>query len=144
MAIFITNETGRCGTPSSYALAFSIYLFLFIGICPPLLMISFGILAWRNLKLIRGRIAPLNDAHRLRFHRSDRDLMRMLTGEICVYIITTSFYPVNVLYGVITTPIAASKSDMRLAIEALVGYIISPILNYIYCVAQFYSEIVIC
>lgn len=142
MAVYVNNNTGRCGAPSNYALGFSIYLFVFIGICPPLLMISFGILAWRNLKLIRRQIAPLHQTHRLRFHRSDRDLMRMLVGEVFVYIITTSLYPVNVLYGVITTPIAAEKSSMRLAVESLVGYIISPILNYIYCVAQFYSKIV--
>lgn len=143
MAVFVNNESGRCRAPNSYALAFSIYLFIFIGILPPLLMIYFGILAWRNLQFIRKRIAPLNDVHRVRFHRSDRDLMLMLTGEVLVYIITTSLYPVNVLYGVITAPIAKEKSDMRLAVESLVAYIISPVLNYIYCVAHFYGKIVV-
>lgn len=139
MAIFVTITSGRCGAPSYYALAFSIYLFVFIGILPPFLMILFGILAWRNLKRVRSRVAPLNNEARHRFHKADRDLMRMLAGEVLVYLITTFFYPVNVLYGVITAPFAAEKSEMRVAVESLIGYIISPILNYVYCVAQFYS-----
>ena len=141
MAVFVNNDSGRCRPSSSYALAFSIYLFIFIGILPPLLMITFGILAWQNLQFIRKRIAPLTNAHRVRFHRSDRDLMLMLTGEVLVYIITTSLYPVNVLYGVITAPITAEKSDMRLAVESLVAFIISPVLNYVYCVSHFYGKI---
>lgn len=142
MAIFVNNDAGRCRASGSYALAFSIYLFIFIGILPPVLMIAFGILAWRNLQSIRKRIAPLTNVHRIRFHRSDRDLMRMLTGEVLVYIIATSLYPVNVLYGAITASIAAEKSDMRLAVESLIAFIISPVLNYIYCVAHFYGKMI--
>jgi hypothetical protein len=143
MAIYVNNYSGHCGAPSYYALAFAIYLFIFVSILPPLLMIIFGILAWCNLKLIQMRIAPMNKNAQIRFHKADRDLMKMLFGEVLIYIITTALYPVNVLYSVITTPIAEDKSEMRLAVESLIGYIISPVLNYIYCVAQFYSRIVI-
>ena len=140
MAIFINNYSGRCGPPKYYALAFSIYLFIFIGIIPPFLMMFFGILAWKNLKLIRSRVTPMNFSRPSRFQQGDRDLMRMLTGEVCVYIISTCLYPIDILYGFITASITQDKSEMRLAIESLVGFIISPILNYIYCVAQFYSR----
>jgi hypothetical protein len=139
MAIFINNYSGHCGAPSYYAFAFSIYLFIFIGLIPPTLMISFGLLARRNLKLVRLRVTPTNRTAQVRFNKANRDLMKMLTGEVIVYIVTTIFYPVNVLYGVITMPIAQQKSEMRLAVESLVGYIISPFLNCIYCVAQFYG-----
>ncbi|CAF4530532.1 unnamed protein product [Rotaria sp. Silwood2] len=139
MAIFINNYSGHCGAPSYYAFAFAIYLFVFIGFLPPFLMIFFGVLAWHNLKRIRSQVAPRHNPIGIRLHKVDRDLMRMLTGEVLVYIITTVLYPVNVLYGCITTPITEQKSEMRLAIETLAGYIISPILNYIYCVAQFYG-----
>ncbi|CAF3667828.1 unnamed protein product [Rotaria sp. Silwood1] len=139
MAIFINNYSGHCGAPSNYALAFAIYLFIFIGFLPPFLMIFFGILALHNLKRIRSQVRPRQNPVAIRLHKADRDLMRMLAGEVLVYLVTTVLYPVNVLYGFITTPIAYQKSEMRLAIEALVGYIISPILNYIYCVAQFYG-----
>lgn len=140
MAVFVTITAGRCGAPSNYALPYSIYLFIFIGILPPTLMITFGILAWRNLKQVRSRVAPTSTSIRFRLHRADRDLMKMLTGEVIVYIITTFLYPINVLYGFITAPIAQDKSPMRLAVESLIGYIVSPILNYIYCAAPFYSR----
>ncbi len=143
MAIFVNNYSGHCGAPSYYAFAFSIYLFIFIGILPPILMISFGLLARRNLKLIRLRVTPQNISAQVRFNKANRDLMKMLTGEVLVYLITTVLYPVNVLYGVVTIPIAQQKSEMRLAIESLVGYIVSPLLNYVYCVAQFYSMILV-
>ncbi|CAF4346446.1 unnamed protein product [Rotaria socialis] len=37
-----------------------------------------------------------------------------------------------------TAPVAQRKSQMQLTVEALAGYIVCPILSYIYCVAQFY------
>ncbi|CAF4598597.1 unnamed protein product [Rotaria sp. Silwood2] len=141
MAIFINNYSGRCGAPSYYAFAFSIYLFIFIGILPPAFMISFDALTWHNLKQIRSRVAPRSDHTRLRLARVDRDLIKMLAGEVLVYLVTTVVYPVNTLYGVITTPIAQQRSEMRLAIEDLVEYIVSPIPNYIYCIAPFYGRI---
>lgn len=140
MAVFVTITLGRCGAPPHYAFAFSMYLFVFIGILPPLTMISFGVLAWRNLKLVKSRVTPATGGKQIRLQKANRDLMKMLTGEVIVYLITTVLYPGNVLYGVITAPIASSKSEMRLAIESLIGYIISPLLNYVYCVAQFYGE----
>ena len=139
MAVFINNSSGRCGAPPHYAFAFSIYLFVFIGILPPAMMISFGVLAWRNLKLVKSRVIPTTGVKKFRLQKANRDLMRMLTGEVIVYLITTMLYPVNVLYGVITAPIAQYKDERRLAIESLIGYIISPLLNYVYCVAQFYG-----
>ncbi|CAF3506751.1 unnamed protein product [Rotaria sp. Silwood1] len=142
MAIFINNYSGRCGAPSYYAFAFAVYLFIFIGFLPPFLMIFFGVLAWNNLRQIRSRVTPRQNLAQVRFHKADRDLMRMLAGEVLVYVVTTILYPANVLYGFITTPIAQQKSEMRLAIEGLVGYIISPLLNYIYCVAPFYVFII--
>ena len=141
MAVNVTNSTGRCGAPSHYAFSFGMYLLFFIGILPPVLMIFFGVYAWYNLKNVRRRVYPVVRPGQFRFPKSDRDLMRMLTGEVCVYLVTTVLYPANVLYGVITAPITAEKSSLRLAIESLVGFVISPLLNFIYCVAPFYSKI---
>ena len=138
MAIFINNESGRCGPPASYAFAFGIYLVIFIGVLPPVMMVFFGILARHNLILIRTRVAGSIHSTRARFHKADRDLMKMLTGEVLVYIITTLLYPVNVLYGVVATSIV-EKTAMRVAVESLISYIISPVLNFIYCVASFYG-----
>lgn len=140
MAIFVNNNTGRCGTPSFYAFAFGMYLLFFIGILPPTLMLTFGTLAWYNLQLMRRRVQPIDQRSQNRSSKLDRDLMRMLTGEVLVYLITTLLYPANVLYGVVTTSMGVQKTPLRSAIDSLIGFIISPLLNYVYCVAPFYSQ----
>ena len=140
LAIFINNESGRCGPPVSYAFVFGIYLVIFIGILPPVMMIFFGVLARHNLLLIRTRVATSIQPTRARLHKADRDLMKMLTGEVVVYIITTLLYPANILYGVVTTSML-EKNAMRVAVESLISFIISPVLNFIFCVASFYGMI---
>jgi len=152
LAIFYNNDTGRCiALPGTYAFFNAIYSLIVIGILPLVLMILFSLLAWRNLQLIRSRVTP-NDAlatatdnrrRSIQIHKRDRDLMKMLSGEVFVFCVTTIPYPINLIYSVSTGSIEASKSAMRLAIESLVGYVVSPFLNFMYCCAQFYGRIII-
>jgi hypothetical protein len=142
LAIFFNNSTGRCiAMPQSYAFFYAIYSLIVIGILPLVLMIVFSLLAWHNLQMIRSRVAPTCQATRnLNIHKRDRDLMKMLSGEVFVYCLTTIPYPINLIYSVSTSSIAAYKSSIRLAIESLIGYIVSPLLNFMYCCAQFYGK----
>ncbi len=147
LSIFFSNDTGRCiALPGTYALFYAIYLLIFIGILPLFLMILFSLLAWHNLQLIRSRVRPTdaatigNRTRNIQIHKRDRDLMKMLSGEVFVYCLTTIPYPINLIYSVSTNSIAAYKSPMRLAIESLIGYIISPFLNFMYCCTQFYGK----
>jgi len=142
MAIFFNNSTGRCiALPGAYALFYAIYSLIVIGILPLVLMIVFSLLARRNLRMIRSRVVPIGQTRRnLNIHKRDRDLMKMLSGEVLVYCVTTIPYPINLIYSVSTSSIAAYKSSTRLAIESLIGYIVSPLLNFMYCCAQFYGK----
>jgi len=142
LAIFFNNSTGRCiAMPESYAFFYAIYSLIVIGILPLVLMIVFSLLAWHNLRMIRSRVAPTGQAvGNLNIQKRDRDLMKMLSGEVFVYCVTTIPYPINLIYSVSTSSIAAYKSPTRLAIESLVGYIVSPLLNFMYCCAQFYGK----
>ncbi|CAF1025733.1 unnamed protein product [Rotaria sordida] len=138
MAIFFNNSSGRCiATPGTYAFFYAIYSLFIIGILPLLLMIVFSVRAWHNLRLARTRVAPIGTRH-MRIHKRDRDLMSMLTGEVVVYCLTTLPYPINLIYSVSTDSFAVYKSSTRKAVESLIGYIISPLLNFMYCCAQFY------
>ena len=117
MAIFFSNGSGRCiALPGVYALFYAIYSLVVIGILPLVLMILFSILALRNLQSIRARVAPTNEGvhgrRSVQIHKRDRDLMKMLSGEVFIYCITTIPYPVNLIYSVSTSSIAASKSPM--------------------------------
>ncbi len=140
--VYFNNSTGRCMLSPSYSLVYSIFAFLAIGIIPLILMIIFSSLARRNVHLIRSRVMPTdNPSQNLRIHKRDHDLMKMLAGEVLIYCITTLPYPINVMYGYLTLPIAANKSQMRLAVESLISFIIQPLLSYTYCCTQFYGKI---
>jgi hypothetical protein len=145
LAIFFSNSTGQCiPLPGTYALFYAIYSLIVIGILPLFLMILFGLLAWHNLQLIRSRVTPsgarIHTIQHIQILKRDRDLMRMLSGEVFVYCLTTIPYPIYLIYSVSTNSIAAYKSPLRLAIESLVGYIMSPLLNFMYCCVQFYGK----
>jgi hypothetical protein len=140
--VYFDNGTGLCELSPLYSLPYTIFASIAIGILPFVLMIIFSLLARHNLHLIRSRIVPTNNpTQHFRIHKRDHDLMKMLVGEVIVYCITTIPYPANIMYQYLTTPIAADKSPMRLAVEALVTFIIHPILTFTYCCTQFYGKI---
>ena len=141
VGIFFTNSSGRCGPAPAYALPYAIYSLIIIGIFPTVLMIIFSTLAWRNLKIIRSRVVPTtNAARRVKIHKRDRHLMKMLLCEVIVYVVTSIPFPLNILYGTLTSSIAAQKSPMRLAVESLIGYIINNVTGLSQCGIRFYGE----
>jgi hypothetical protein len=130
--IYFDNTTGRCILKPSYALFYTIFASIAIGILPLLLVILFSALARLNLRLIRLRVASSdNPIQHLRIHKRDHDLMKMLAGEVLIYCITTMPYPVNVMYGFLTTPMTADKSQMRITIQSLISFIIHPLLFFV-------------
>ncbi len=142
LAIFFNNSSGRCSAmPASYAFFYAIYSMIVIGVLPLILMLVFSLLAWYNLQMIRSRVAPVGQTIRsIKIRKRDRDLMKMLSGEVFVYCLTTIPYPIYLIYNVSTSSIAAYKSPTRVAIESLIGYIITPFLNFTYCCVQFYGK----
>ncbi len=142
LLIYFDNHTGRCVLSPLYTLAYTIFALIAIGVLPLLLMIIFGLLARHNLHLIRARVVPANNPNqKLRMHKRDHDLMKMLAGEVLIYCIATIPYPSSILYGYFTIPIAGEKSPMRIAIESLIAFIIYPLLAFTYCCTQFYGRI---
>ncbi len=144
LLIYFNNNTGQCILSASYSLAYTIFALIAIVILPLSLMIIFSLLARHNLHLTRSRVASTsNQNQQFRIHKRDHDLMKMLAGEVLIYSITMVPYTVQFLYGYLTTPIAAEKSPMRLAIESLISFIIQPLMSFTYCCTQFYGKIYI-
>jgi hypothetical protein len=125
--------------PESYAFFYAIYSLIVIGILPLVLMIVFSLLAWHNLQKIQSRVVPMGEIS-IQIHGRDRTLMKMLSGEVFIYCLTTVPYPIDLIYSVATNSISAYKSPTRLAMESLIGYIVSPLLNFMYCCVQFYGK----
>ena len=124
-----------------YTLAYTIFSFLAISVIPLLLLIIFSLLTYHNLHLIHSRVLPITGTvQSIRIHKRDHDLMKMLAGEVIVYCLTQSTFPVNTMYGYFTSFFAADKSQMRIAVESLISFIIHPILSFTYCCTQFYGK----
>ena len=79
------------------ALIYSIYLLVFAGILPPILMTISSLFILSNLKKLRLRIDPRTKNTGL-MRKRDRDYIRMLLFEILVYILTTLPYTFVAFY----------------------------------------------
>ncbi|CAF1205952.1 unnamed protein product [Adineta steineri] len=98
--ILLSIEANTCGMfIDSYALLYSIYILIFAGILPPLVMIICSFLIIKNLKKIRSRVQPLAVTSKMNLIRKrDRDYIRMLLVEIMVYVLLTFPYTLSVFY----------------------------------------------
>ncbi|CAF0813835.1 unnamed protein product [Adineta steineri] len=136
--ILLTIQSGRCSTFGTYSLIYSTYSFLVAGLLPPALMIFFGFNTIRNLHSIHVRVRPINDGT-YRIHRRDYNLMIMLLGEVIIYLVSTTPYPIQTLYLAVTSNIM--KTTLRLQIESFITYMANSFLIYINSAAPFYVYI---
>ncbi|CAF0879854.1 unnamed protein product [Adineta ricciae] len=136
LPLVVKIQFGYCTLPGVYPLIFSIYAVIFAGIIPPVAMTIFSAFTLRNLHSIHVRIhstsAPTNSIMRQR----DLHLIRMLTAQVIIYVLTTTPYPLNTLYAAIT--LSTPKSSDRQAIEGFIYFVTSTFLLFINPSATFY------
>jgi hypothetical protein len=128
MPILMNIRGGVCGMFGLYKLIYAIYQILVAGILPPVLMSILSILTIRSLHQRHGALG--------RHRQIDRYLMRMVTAQVIVNIITSIPYSVNLLYGAITYYVV-DKSAQRLEIEAFITFA-TQFLVFLISVASFY------
>lgn len=128
LPIFMDIRNGTCWMFDFYKFFYPIYQCTLVGILPPVLMSTFGILTIRSLR----------QRHALHSHvrRKDHDLMRMLIAEILINIFTSIPFSANLIYSTATF-FVANKSVERLEIDAFVNYL-SQFLIHLLSVAPFY------
>jgi len=125
MLILLSIINGRCGAHDSYYIVYSIYNLVAIWLIPYTMMITFGYMAYSNIKQLHARIRPLrNDRSDNRAHviiqRHDRDLLIMVVTEVIAYIILIILYPCIVTEVSITNYLGILKSRQRQQIEHFV------------------------
>ncbi|CAF1382815.1 unnamed protein product [Didymodactylos carnosus] len=135
--IFIIFEQQKCVMLGLYYIFFSIYALIFAGTAPPILMITFSLLAYQNIRRIRNRIQPDVGVSRVRIKNRDHQLMSMLFVEVVVYILSTVLYPLNTIYSALTL-YDSRKNAERLSIENFLTFLTGAFLLYINNSSTFY------
>ena len=133
-------QSGYCIMPGIYSLIFSIYVVIFAGFIPPILMSVCSLITLRNLHSVHVRIHTTNIQTNRVMRRRDFHLTRMLTAQVVVYILTTTPYPLNTLYAAIT--LSNTKNNDQQVIESFIYFITSTFLLFINPSASFYIYIV--
>ena len=132
--IMNTIVAGQCVMTGVYSLIFTIYQMLIAGILPPLVMMIFSCLAYLNMKKVR--VGPENVGNRTKRHQQQQ-LVRMVTTQITIYIISAELNPITTLYKQITANVTDKSQDQK-AVESFIIFISSNILLYLNTWAPFF------
>ncbi len=139
LPILSTIQSGSCIMPGIYNLIFGIYVFIFAGFIPPVLMSMFSLITLRNLHSSRVRVHASHTQTNHLMRQRDIHLTRMLIAQVIVYVLTTTPYPLNTIYQAIT--ISIDKSINREIIESFVYFITGTFLLFINPTVSFYIYI---
>jgi len=106
----------HCGASGIYGILFSIYSTIIIG-GDLILMIIFSLLAVYNIRKGHLRIQPIISQrnHINRVKKRDLQLIKMLFGEVIVYVLTSIMFPIFIIYFIAS--INMTKTSYGLAIE---------------------------
>jgi len=132
--IMNTIVAGQCVMTGVYSLIFAIYQMFIAGIFPPVTMIIFSCLAYFNMR--KGSIRDENSVSRTK-RQQQRQLIRMVTTQITVYIISAERVPITTLYKQLTANVIG-KSQNQKAIESFITFIASNFLLYLNTWAPFF------
>ncbi|CAF2646290.1 unnamed protein product [Rotaria sp. Silwood2] len=132
--VWNTISNGKCIKPGLYNIIFGIYVFIVIGVAPLILMITFSLVTWRNIRVAHRRVHPASTISSMR--QRDFQLTRMLVAEVVVYVLSTIPFPVYSFYSSVTMSI--NKSVDQQTIEAFINFIATVFMVYINPSSTFY------
>lgn len=131
--IMNTIVAEQCVMTGIYSLIFAIYQMLIAGILPPVFMLIFSCLAYRNLK---NFTFDTDERRNRKKKRQQQQLIRMVTTQIIVYIISAELVPITTLYRQLTSTMV--KNADRRSIEAFIVFIAMNFLLYLNTWAAFF------
>ncbi|UJR26534.1 hypothetical protein I4U23_007857 [Adineta vaga] len=135
---------GRCSASGIYQIVYTIYAAIVTSI-PLIIMIVFSIWAIQSLQQTQARIRPIinltneNLNTNINIRRRDIQLIAILISEVVVYVFSTTWFPVNTIYTVITANIF--KTTDRLAIEGFIRYLAVSFLIFLNPCSLFYAHL---
>ena len=129
MLVLLDIHNGVCVMVGEYKLLYAFYQIATIGVLPPVLMCIFSVSTLRALRRQRDSVARIR-------RRRDRYLLRMVTAEVAINVVTSIPYSANLLYGAVTYS-RTEKSVAQVQIESFVSFL-TVFVAYLLCVAPFY------
>lgn len=131
--LFYNIHSSTCtALPGSYRLFNDIQTLIQFSLLPPLLMLFFGLLTLRNIRLTHRRVANLNS---IRLRQRDIQLSKMLFLQVIITIVCSLPLIVTQLMSTMTTTMV--KSPLRLTIELFASQV-SRHLAFLNCSISFY------
>lgn len=135
----------RCGANGLYIVIYTIYGAI-VTIIPLTIMLVFSILAARNLRQIRSRVRAdhlTNSRNNLtanRIKKRDSQLVVLAIGEVILYLISNTPFPIASFYTVAT--LSTPKTANMTIIENFIRYIIFNFLLYVNSCLTFYVHLI--
>ncbi|CAF1101676.1 unnamed protein product [Adineta steineri] len=141
LPIMTTIVNGQCTGVGIYVTIRAIYVLIFVGLLPPIMLSIFGFLTYRNMRQLHNRIRPTANNADTPMQRRDRDLLKLVISETVVYLITAGPYPLMFLETMISQYVVQNKSIQYSQIEVFMLNIVTFIL-FINSAAPFYTYII--
>ena len=153
LLIFNTIQNGRCLMPGLYPYFFATYAIIIAAVIPPSIMVTFSILAAKNIQHIRQRIQPLpvspnpvsetnrviNRNARVHLRRYDYQLLKMLLVDVTIYCISAVPSPIYYIYAAVTLKL--TKTPEQVAWQNFLNYLAYQVLLYIAASTSLYTNL---
>ena len=112
------NITSSCNSQKGiYRTFITVWHMIFYSLCPSFLMFFFGILTVKNIRRRRGQVLPTAGEGNRMGRRTNVQLLRMLTAQVLIIMVSILPFTIDRLYIVFTGNL--TKSPLRLAQENL-------------------------
>ena len=126
-------ENNQCGIRSGLSMIFyTIYIVIVVGLFPLTALIVCEILLIKKLKIIKNpRVQPTLNSNvgNIIFRKRDRDMIRMLSVELCFFIITSIPAAIVAIYKLIIENL--EKTNEQKEIDGFIIYFTQTFLLYI-------------
>jgi hypothetical protein len=120
----LNQVTSACiGPQGIYRTFANLWHAVLYSVCPAFVMFIFGLLTLINIRRRRRQIAPRVVDTRPMTRRSDNELLRMLTVQVLIIMLSTFPYPVYQAYA--STTVNIVKSQLRIAEDRMGSQIVA-------------------
>jgi len=149
LVVFNTIQNGKCVMPADFSYFYTAYSIVVAAIIPPTMMITFTVLAAKNIRQLRRRAQPVrfdrnhnaNVNIGVHLKKNDYQLLKMLMVDITIYCITGTATPIYYVYAAIT--LKSPKTPEQVAWQTFFNFLTYQCLLYTVASTSFYTNLLV-